>query len=75
MMADLIGYFKSISDAKGRYDIDDRELREQIAKSAHIDIVNFVTDLGGGGDDDDDGADLNPQARREHRGVDIPGGG
>lgn len=74
MMADLIGYFKSISDAKGKYAIDDRELREQIANSAHIDIVNFVTDLGGGGDDDDAAADLIPQALEEHWGVYIPDG-
>ena len=74
MMADLIGYFKSISDAKGKYAIDDRELREQIAKSAHIDIVNFVTDLGGGGDDDDAAADLIPQALQEHWGVYVPDG-
>lgn len=74
MMADLIGYFKSISDAKGKYAIDDRELREQIAKSAHIDIVNFVTDLGGGGDDDDAAAELIPQALEEHWGVYIPDG-
>ena len=74
MMADLIGYFKSISDAKGKYVIDDRELSEQIAKSAHIDIVNFVTDLGGGGDDDDAAADLIPQALEEHWGVYIPDG-
>lgn len=73
-MADLIGYFKSISDAKGKYAIDDRELREQIAKSAHIDIVNFVTDLGGGGDDDDAAAELIPQALEEHWGVYIPDG-
>ena len=73
-MADLIGYFKSISDAKGKYAIDDRELREQIAKSAHIDIVNFVTDLGGGGDDDDAAADLIPQALQEHWGVYVPDG-
>lgn len=74
MMAELLGYFKSISDSKGRYDIDDRELREQIAKSAHIDIVNFATDLGGGGDDDDAAADLIPQALEEHWGVYIPNG-
>ena len=74
MMADLIGYFKSISDAKGKYVIDDRELSEQIAKSAHIDIVNFVTDLGGGGDDDDAAAELIPQALEEHWGVYIPDG-
>lgn len=74
MMADLIGYFKSISDAKGKYAIDDRDLREQIAKSAHIDIVNFVTDLGGGGDDDDAAADLIPQALEDHWGVYIPDG-
>lgn len=74
MMADLIGYFKSISDAKGKYAVDDRELREQIANSAHIDIVNFVTDLGGGGDDDDAAADLIPQALEEHWGVYIPDG-
>lgn len=74
MMADLIGYFKSISDTKGKYAIDDRELRDQIAKSAHIDIVNFVTDLGGGGDDDDAAADLIPQALEEHWGVYIPDG-
>ena len=74
MMADLLGYFKSISDAKGKYAIDDRELRDQIAKSAHIDIVNFVTDLGGGGDDDDAAADLIPQALEEHWGVYIPDG-
>ena len=74
MMADLIGYFKSISDAKGKYAIDDRELSEQIAKSAHIDIVNFVTDLGGGGDDDDAAAELIPQALEEHWGVYIPDG-
>lgn len=74
MMADLIGYFKSISDSKGKYAIDDRELREQVAKSAHIDIVNFVTDLGGGGDDDDAAADLIPQTLEEHWGVYIPDG-
>ena len=84
----VIGSFKSISDGTNTYTIDTKEIEEQVGsltetvndnyeKTAHVDIVNFVADMGAdptGAENADDIADQINTQLSEHYAVYIPDG-